>query len=235
MRRLPFSGAQPTAQFDLKSYTTLDQVKEDFPRWALLADRLNAKEMPPKPMPAAAGRLSADRSSTGCMRVRGDEIKRLAGDPGIVLARRLTNAEYDYTIRDLTGQDMQVARQFPVDPANTAGFDNSGESLTMSPALLNKYLQARAPGRRPHGAEARRHRFRAPSDAGGNRPRQIRHPAHHGLLPGAAHRLSPIISRPPGAIAIAPRWASRTPRLASIAARDEAQRQISADGLGHPA
>src|SRR6185369_17290605 len=32
--------------------------------------------------------------------------------------------------------------QFPVDPANTAGFDNSGESLTMSPALLNKYLQA---------------------------------------------------------------------------------------------
>ena len=61
--------------------------------------------------------------------------------PGTVLARRLSNAEYDNTIRDLTGQDMQVARQFPVDPANTAGFDNSGETLTMSPALLNKYLQ----------------------------------------------------------------------------------------------
>ena len=74
--------------------------------------------------------------------VRGEEIKRLGGDPGIVLARRLSNAEYNYTIRDLTGQDMQITRQFPVDPANTAGFDNSGESLTMSPALLNKYLQA---------------------------------------------------------------------------------------------
>jgi hypothetical protein len=37
---------------------------------------------------------------------------------------------------------MDLTRQFPVDPANTAGFDNSGESLTMSPALLNKYLQA---------------------------------------------------------------------------------------------
>jgi hypothetical protein len=56
--------------------------------------------------------------------------------------RRLSNAEYHYTIRDLTGQDMQVAREFPVDPANPAGFDNSGESLTMSPALLNKYLRA---------------------------------------------------------------------------------------------
>src|SRR6202051_1055378 len=37
---------------------------------------------------------------------------------------------------------MHVAKQFPVDPANQAGFDNSGESLTMSPALLNKYLKA---------------------------------------------------------------------------------------------
>ncbi|MFL6448056.1 MAG: DUF1592 domain-containing protein [Bryobacteraceae bacterium] len=53
----------------------------------------------------------------------------------------MSNAEYNYTIRDLTGQDMQVANQFPVDPANKAGFDNSGESLTMSPALLKKYLQ----------------------------------------------------------------------------------------------
>src|SRR6185295_12847710 len=64
------------------------------------------------------------------------------GDPGVVLARRLSNVEYDYTIRDLTGIDLHPAREFPVDPANQAGFDNSGESLSMSPALLNKYLLA---------------------------------------------------------------------------------------------
>src|SRR5437763_204960 len=58
------------------------------------------------------------------------------------LARRLSNAEYDYTIRDLTGIDIRPAREFPVDPANQAGFDNTGESLTMSPALLKKYLAA---------------------------------------------------------------------------------------------
>src|SRR6185295_10641129 len=33
-------------------------------------------------------------------------------------------------------------REFPVDPANEAGFDNSAESLTMSPALVKKYLAA---------------------------------------------------------------------------------------------
>jgi len=134
-------GPQPTAQFDLKSYTSVDQIKEDFSRWALLADRLTAHEMPPKRMkqPSEAERQAIIDFVHA---VRSEEIKRLGGDPGLVLARRLSNAEYDNTIRDLTGQDLKVARQFPVDPANQAGFDNSGESLTMSPALLNKYLQA---------------------------------------------------------------------------------------------
>jgi hypothetical protein len=135
------SGSQPTAQFDLKSYTSVDQVKEDFPRWSLLADRLTAHEMPPKQMPQPSAE-DAQKIIDWVHAVRGAEIKRLGGDPGTVLARRLSNAEYNYTVRDLTGQDMQITRQFPVDPANTAGFDNSGESLTMSPALLNKYLQA---------------------------------------------------------------------------------------------
>ena len=62
----------------------------------------------------------------------------------MVLARRLTNEEYNYSIRDLTGQDIRPTREFPVDPSNTAGFDNSGESLVMSSALLDKYLKAGA-------------------------------------------------------------------------------------------
>ncbi len=135
------SGATPAAQFDLKAYTTLETVTRDYPRWALVLERLTAKEMPPKPMPHRRP-TPASRSSTGFSAVRAEEIRKNAGDPGVVLARRLSNAEYNYTIRDLTGQDMQPAREFPVDPANPAGFDNSGESLTMSPALLNKYLQA---------------------------------------------------------------------------------------------
>ncbi len=134
------SGKMPAAQFDLKSYTTVEQVTQDYPRWSVVMDRLNAQEMPPKPMPAPPA--EARRQVIDWIKaVRAEEIRKSAGDPGVVLARRLSNAEYNYTIRDLTGQDMQVTREFPVDPANPAGFDNSGESLTMSPALLNKYLQ----------------------------------------------------------------------------------------------
>ena len=74
--------------------------------------------------------------------LRDRRTRENAGDPGTVLARRLSNAEFDYTIRDLTGVDIRPTREFPVDPANEAGFDNSGESLVMSPALLKKYLAA---------------------------------------------------------------------------------------------
>ena len=135
------SGKMAPAQFDLKSYTNVDMVADDFARWALLAERLKNQEMPPKPMPPPPA-AETQQVIDWVAAVRAEEIKKAAGDPGVVLARRLSNAEYDYTIRDLTGQDMHVARQFPVDPANQAGFDNSGESLTMSSALLNKYLKA---------------------------------------------------------------------------------------------
>ncbi|HYP07164.1 MAG TPA: DUF1592 domain-containing protein [Bryobacteraceae bacterium] len=135
------SGKTPAAQFDLKSYANVEAVTKEFPRWALVMERLHAKDMPPKPMaapPAEATRHVIEWIEA----VRAEEIKKSAGDPGLVPVRRLSNAEYNYTIRDLTGQDLKVTREFPIDPANPAGFDNSGESLTMSPALLNKYLQA---------------------------------------------------------------------------------------------
>ena len=54
----------------------------------------------------------------------------------------MNRIEYDNTVRDLTGVDIRPAKEFPVDPANEAGFDNSAESLAMSPALVNKYLEA---------------------------------------------------------------------------------------------
>ncbi|MBI1839237.1 MAG: DUF1587 domain-containing protein [Verrucomicrobia bacterium] len=127
---------------DLSVYTGVDPVIADYQRWDLLVERLKAAEMPPEdadshPAPELRrGVIEWYRA----FRKRASE--RTAGDPGPVLPRRLSNAEYDYSIRDLTGVDIRPAREFPVDPANQAGFDNSGESLTMSPALLTKYLEA---------------------------------------------------------------------------------------------
>jgi mono/diheme cytochrome c family protein len=135
-------GATPAAQLDFRKFASIGDVVADYPHWALVLDKLREGQMPP---PQARNQpTAADRQQVidWVESVRRGEAKRNAGDPGIVLARRLSNAEYNNTIRDLTGVDLRPAREFPVDPANPAGFDNSGESLAMSPALLAKYLQA---------------------------------------------------------------------------------------------
>ena len=134
-------GRQPAAQMDLSGFTTMAALVQDGRRWSQVMERLEGEEMPPKGarQPAATERRAAVEWFHA---VREHEMRRNAGDPGVVLARRLSNAEYNYTVRDLTGVDIRPAREFPVDPANTAGFDNSGETLTMSPTLLKKYLAA---------------------------------------------------------------------------------------------
>ena len=133
---------QPAAQLDLSAFTTLPALLQDGRRWSQILERIEASEMPPQGAPRQPAATERRAVVNWFHAVRADQRRRHAGDPGVVLARRLSNAEYNYTIRDLTGVDIRPAREFPVDPANTAGFDNSGETLMMSPTLLKKYLAA---------------------------------------------------------------------------------------------
>jgi hypothetical protein len=61
--------------------------------------------------------------------------------PGKVTARRLNRAEYNHAIRDLFGIDLRPADAFPSDEVG-AGFDNNGDVLSLSPMLVEKYLEA---------------------------------------------------------------------------------------------
>jgi Protein of unknown function (DUF1592)/Protein of unknown function (DUF1588)/Protein of unknown function (DUF1587)/Protein of unknown function (DUF1585)/Protein of unknown function (DUF1595)/Planctomycete cytochrome C len=62
-------------------------------------------------------------------------------DPGRVTLRRLNRIEYRNTIRDLMGIDFRTDEEFPADDSGY-GFDNIGDVLTVSPLLLEKYMQA---------------------------------------------------------------------------------------------
>ncbi|WP_202973948.1 DUF1592 domain-containing protein [Fimbriiglobus ruber] len=133
---------KPKGGIDLGRFTSAAEVAADFPHWEAVFDQLKSQEMPPKTAKSQPTKDQRRAVMTWIESLRKNEAERNAGDPGVVLARRLSNAEYDYTVRDLTGVDIHPAREFPVDPANGAGFDNTGESLTMSPALATKYFAA---------------------------------------------------------------------------------------------
>jgi hypothetical protein len=132
---------KPKGDLNLSAYTSVEAVARDWRRWDMVVTQLHGEMMPPKakPQPTDDARHEVIAWAKAVRKLEG---KRTAGDPGPVPARRLSNAECDHTVRDLTGVDLRPAREFPVDPANEAGFDNSAESLSMSPALLKKYLEA---------------------------------------------------------------------------------------------
>ncbi len=66
---------------------------------------------------------------------------KLERDPGRVTVRRLNRVEYNNTVRDLLGVDFEPANDFPSDDVGY-GFDNIGDVLSVSPLLMEKYLDA---------------------------------------------------------------------------------------------
>ena len=131
------------AEINLLSFATFADVRKEVRTWQKVGEMLDSGQMPP---PEAKQQLSdAERAKLRdwVRRYLKEEAKRFAGDPGPVVLRRLSNAEYTYALRDLTGVDsLQPAREFPVDGAAGEGFTNAGHALVMSPSLLTKYLDA---------------------------------------------------------------------------------------------
>ncbi|MGH8245011.1 MAG: DUF1587 domain-containing protein, partial [Gammaproteobacteria bacterium] len=53
----------------------------------------------------------------------------------------MNRTEYNNTIRDLLGVSLRPANEFPVDDSGY-GFDNNGDVLSLSPLLMEKYINA---------------------------------------------------------------------------------------------
>lgn len=137
------STAKQEGELDLERFAALADVRKGTRVWQKVVEMLDTNEMPPKdatPQPSAAQK----KQLRGWVeRYLNSEAFASAGDPGPVVLRRLSNAEYTYTIRDLTGvESLSPAKEFPADSAAGEGFTNTGNALVMSPALLTKYFDA---------------------------------------------------------------------------------------------
>ncbi len=67
---------------------------------------------------------------------------------GQVVMRRLNRVEYQNTMTDLLGVELDYARNLPPDPLSQDGFQNNGAALRMSGMQLEYYLQADRDGLR---------------------------------------------------------------------------------------
>ncbi|MBL8212147.1 MAG: DUF1592 domain-containing protein [Bryobacterales bacterium] len=108
--------------------------------WERLLAKVKSGEMPPKGTP----RPDPSQVKSLLDYIHGEFEKadrNVKADPGRVTAKRLNRNEYSNTIRDLLGVDFRAEKDFPTDDSGH-GFDNIGDVLTISPILMEKYLDA---------------------------------------------------------------------------------------------
>ncbi len=127
---------------DLTRYTSRALIARDYRQWEHVITFLKEEKMPPKEAKKQPGPDERAEFLASLDKLLLIEARKLADDPGTSSPRRLSNAEYNYTIRDLTGFDIRPADSFPVDPAGGEGFANTSEALVMSPNLFKKYYAA---------------------------------------------------------------------------------------------
>jgi len=133
-------GDKPKGKF------RLDTLKTDFAdaaalaHWTAVIERLEAGEMPPKGKPRPP--VQDVQALTGWLAPRvaaADAAARAA--QGRVILRRLNRVEYENTVRDLLGINVNLKEQLPED-GSADGFDNAGAANHTSSFLMEKYLEA---------------------------------------------------------------------------------------------
>jgi mono/diheme cytochrome c family protein len=119
----------------------LTKVSEDAEIWERVVRKLRAGEMPPSGMPRPE-RPAVDAFATW-LETTLDRAAASNVNPGRTLIHRLNRTEYANSIRDLLALDTDVSQLLPPDDS-ADGFDNIAQKLTISPALLERYMSASA-------------------------------------------------------------------------------------------
>ncbi|MGB8170850.1 MAG: DUF1592 domain-containing protein [Chthoniobacteraceae bacterium] len=134
-------GKKTKGGVDLKKLDGDPQLAREFELWVKVKESIAAGDMPPEEKPQLSDG-EKDKTLKWLDHSLEETVRANAGDPGNVTLRRLTNAEYDRTIRDLTGVDLALAQEFAPDGGGGEGFSNIGDVLFTSPQQLEKYFAA---------------------------------------------------------------------------------------------
>lgn len=109
--------------------------------WEKVARKLRTGAMPPEGSPRPDAATSA--ALAGFIETRLDRAAAERPNPGRPLVHRLNRVEYANAIRDLLALDIDPTAILPPDDS-ADGFDNIATALSLSPALLERYLATAA-------------------------------------------------------------------------------------------
>jgi hypothetical protein len=108
--------------------------------WEKVLRKVRTGAMPPPSMPRPD--KTALDTFTSRLETALDQASSADPNPGRVAVHRLNQAEYANAVRDLLGLEVDGRSLVLGDDADEQGFDNIAGVLSLSPALLERYLSA---------------------------------------------------------------------------------------------
>ena len=134
------TGDEAEADFSFDQLLAEPEVSQHRQAWQKVFKHLRGHTMPPEDAEvpsneqraAVVAWLEAELNNIDCSGPQ---------NPGHVTLRRLNCVEYGNTVRDLVGVEFDPTETFPRDTFGY-GFDNIGDVLSLSPLLVEKYLNA---------------------------------------------------------------------------------------------
>jgi hypothetical protein len=119
----------------------LSKLGEQVESWEKVVAKLRARTMPPVGQPRPENETYDILARW--LESQIDAHAAAHPNPGRTEAfHRLNRAEYANAVRDLLAFEVDVNALLPADDIGGSGFDNIGEALTVSPALMERYLSA---------------------------------------------------------------------------------------------
>ena len=110
-------------------------------RWELILDVLKAGEMPPEEETARPAKPEVAAVTQWIESGLRDYVKKASRDAGTTTTRRLTNFEYENTVRDLIGFRLNLTDNLPRDPEKPYHFNNTAEFMLLGPEQVDRYLE----------------------------------------------------------------------------------------------
>ena len=135
------AGDEPAAELALNVFSDDLSLIENRDVWDRVLDMVSTGYMPPSESEHQPTMETSDAFVAHIEAIFEHADRTAKPDPGRITVRRLNKVEYRNTVRDLLGVDFDPTENFPADDVGH-GFDNIGDVLTMSPLLMERYLEA---------------------------------------------------------------------------------------------
>ncbi len=118
-----------------------EHVSGDAEVWERVIRKLRAGTMPPPGMPRPD--QPTNRAVISWLETELDKSAAAHPNPGrSARVHRLNRFEYQSAVADLLGLDVDVSDLLPMDNTYEEGFDNNVSQLSVSPALVDRFLSA---------------------------------------------------------------------------------------------